>query len=85
MPEVTVVTWTAPVTATQVTSKVVRAVSRVAPPVVTCSVRGFTPATVQFPAAPKSPTLWSPPLSPSMMAAPLRGSACSCPPSTRTV
>src|SRR5881628_3241961 len=60
-PEVAAVTWTVPVTATQVTANVVLAVSRVVPPVVRCTVRGFSPAMVQFAAAPASLMLWSPP------------------------
>src|SRR5437867_1219704 len=44
-------------TCTQVTAKAVRAVSLVVPPVVTCTVRGLSPAIVQFVAAPKSMTV----------------------------
>src|SRR5439155_24093 len=44
-------------TRTQVSWNVVRTVSRVDPPVVTCTVRGLLPASAQFPTAPNRMTL----------------------------
>src|SRR5438477_6409503 len=69
-PVVVVVTSMSPVVETQPTSKVIRAVSRVAPPVVTVTERGLRPPTVQFEVAPASVTWCDPPLTPSKLTVP---------------